>query len=854
MDTIITKDTFTFEQAFEISTKYFDGDELAAKTFLDANALRDLDGNLLENSPVMMHRRMAKEFARIEKNKFKHPLSEEKIYSLFDKFKYLIPQSSPMTGIGNDIQILSLSNCFVTDSPKDSYGGILRVDENIAQLSKRRGGVGTNLSNLRPAGSSTTNSSRTSTGIVTFAERYSNTIREVGQNGRRGALMEMLNIHHPESVIIPESTDVSWTNPEQILIKGNSSRGERDILTLSCYYNPKKLDFVSMKLNRKMVTGANVSVALTNEFLDAVKNNTDYEQRFPIDSKNPSIRKMVNAKNAWKKIIHMAWQSAEPGVIFWDRMIKYNAVDCYEKEGFGTICTNPCGEIPLCADDSCRLMVVNLLSFVDNPFTKKSSFNFELFNEYVSIGQRLMDDLIDLEIEKVDRIIEKVESDPEDTSLKQNELDLWKRVRIKAVNGRRTGLGITALADMLAALNIKFDTDESIKFVDIVMMKFKHAAFGSSCDMAKELGAFPIWDWNLEKNSEFLLQIKDENLDLYEKISKYGRRNIGLLTLAPTGTPSIFAQTSSSGEPVYALSYMRRKKINPGDKNSKVDFVDGKGDSWQHFMVYHKPLEMWMKINDETDITKSPWNKCCSNEIDWKQRVNLQAVIQKHIDHSISSTVNLPSSATEEDVSVIYETAWKSGCKGITIYRDGCRSGVLVSDNKSDDSIVKTTAVKRPKELRGEIYAAHYKKEKIYVALGFLGDDLYEVFTGINFRDKIESESGKIVKISKQKYTFVADSGTEYLLTNGHSDDSADALTRMTSCALRHGASVYMICDQLQKTTGDMTVFSKVIARILKKYVKENTVSTESCPQCSSKLVYQNGCKSCLSCGYSVCK
>jgi ribonucleoside-diphosphate reductase alpha chain len=849
------KGVVAFEQAFIDSTRYFDGDEMAAKTFLDANALRDLDGNLLENSPEMMHRRMAKEFARIEKNKFRQPLSEEKIYSLFDKFKYLIPQSSPMTGIGNDIQILSLSNCFVTDSPKDSYGGICRVDENIAQLSKRRGGVGVNLSNLRPAGTPTTNASRTATGVITFAERYSNTIREVGQNGRRGALMAMLNIHHPESVIIPDSTDASWASPEQIVIKGNSSFGERDISTLSCYYNPKKLDFVSMKLDRTKVTGANVSVALTDEFLDAVKTNTDYEQRFPVDSKSPSIRKMVNAKNAWKKIIHMAWQSAEPGVIFWDRMIKYNAVDCYKDDGFDTVCTNPCGEIPLCADDSCRLMVVNLLSFVDDPFTKKSSFNFELFKEYVSIGQRLMDDLIDMEVEKVDRIIKKIEGDPEDISLKQNELDLWKRVRIKAVNGRRTGLGITALADMLAALNIKFDSDEAMIFVDTVMMNFKHAAFESSCNMAKELGAFPIWNWEKEKNSEFLLQLKAENPHLYEKISKYGRRNIGLLTLAPTGTPSIFAQTSSSGEPVYSLSYMRRKKINPGDKNSKIDFVDGKGDSWQHFAVYHKPLEMWMKINGESDIKKSPWSGCCSNEIDWKRRVILQSVIQKHIDHSISSTVNLPNSATEEDVSMIYETAWKSGCKGITVYRDGCRSGVLVSDNNSNNAkIIKTTAIKRPRELRGEIYATHYKREKIYVALGFLGDDLYEVFTGINFRNKIGSASGKIVKLSKQKYMFVTDSGAEYLLTNGHSDDNADALTRMISCALRHGASIHMICDQLQKTIGDMTAFSKVIARILKKHVKENTISTESCPQCNSKLVYQNGCKSCLSCGHSACK
>ena len=466
-----------------------------------------------------------------------------------------------------------------------------------------------------------------------------------------------------------------------------------------------------------------------------------------------------------------------------------------------------------------------------------------------------MDDLVDLEIEKVNLIIEKIQDDPESMDLKRVELELWKRIKDKAINGRRTGFGTTALADTLAAMNIKYDGDKAIEFADTLMMRFKHAAFNSSCEMAKELGTFPVWDWDIEKNSEFLLQIGKENPALYDKISKYGRRNIGCLTLAPTGTPSIFAQTSSSGEPVYALSYTRRKKINPGDNGSKVDFVDGKGDSWQHYTVYHRPLADWMRINNETDITKSPWHGCCAPDINWKQRVLLQSTIQKHIDHSISSTVNLPHTATEEDVAMIYETAWSSGCKGLTVYRDGCRSGVLIgnADKVDNQVVIKTTAVKRPKELNGELFAAHYRKENIYVALGFLGSDLYEVFTGVNFRNKMESAKGKIVKISRKKYIFVTDTGTEYALTNGHSDDNADALTRMISCALRHGSSLHMICDQLQKTEGDLMAFSKVLSRILKKYVKENTTSTESCNECGNKLVYQNGCKSCANCGFSKC-
>lgn len=847
---------FSYEDALLSSLEYFKGDELAAKVFLDANALKNDKGQLLEDSPIKMHRRMAREFARIEKKKFKAPLTEEEIFELFDRFRYIIPQSSPMTGIGNHHQVISLSNCFVIKSPSDSYGGIMKADEHLVQLSKRRGGVGVNLSNLRPDGSPTRNASKTSSGVIGFAERYSNSIREVGQNGRRGALMEILNIHHPQSVVIPDDNDSVWDKPSSITLKGDKSKNERDIHTNSSMFNPAVLDFASMKLDRKKITGANVSIALTDEFLTAVKDNKTFEQRFPIDSKKPIISKWTNARRAWKKIIHMAWQSAEPGLLFWDKITKYNACDCYSSKGYGTVCTNPCGEIPLPAYDSCRLFAMNLLSFVSKPYTKEASFDFKKLDEIVGIAQRLMDDLVDLEQEKIVAILDKVKIDPESNEDKRNERELWEKILKTCTDVRRTGLGFTALGDTFAALGLKYDSDEALVAADSIMRAFKLASFSASVDMAEEIGPFPIWDWELEKDSPFLLQIKEESPKLYNRMAKHGRRNIANLTIAPTGTPSIFAQTSSGCEPVFALSHMRRKKVNPGDKGFTVDFVDNKGDSWQHFEVNHVPLQEWMRVTGETDIKKSPWYGCCANDINWERRVKLQAVLQKHIDHSISSTVNIPHTATEADVAKIYETAWLEGCKGITVYREGCRSGVLVNhDQKSVNGLVHTSAPKRPVELKGEIFALMYKKEKLYVAVGLWEDGSpYEIFTGINFRSKIEHAVGKIVKLSRGKYNFEDDNKDVYELTNGHSNSEADALTRCLSAALRHGTDIQYLVHQLEKTKGDLTSFSKVISRVLKKYIKDGTkISGEECLECKSQLIRKEGCAICPQCGYSKC-
>lgn len=846
--------TFTFDEAFTASVNYFSGDELAAKVFLDKYALKNQDGQLLEDTPEMMHWRLANEFGRIEEAKFEAPLSPRQIFEYLQGFKYIVPQGSPMFGIGNNFQTISLSNCFVVEPPLDSYGGILRCDEHLVQIAKRRGGDGTDLSNLRPAGAKTRNAAKSSTGLVGFSERFSNSIREVGQHGRRGALMLNVSIHHPDSIIIPEASDPVWEKPVQILIKGNPDKGERDIETLSCFYNPNQLDFASMKLDRTKVTGANVSIRLTDEFLKAVEQGKDYEQRFPVDSSAPQYSKMVNARNAWKKIIHMAWQSAEPGLLFWDRITKYNAVDCYAKDGFATVSTNPCSEIPLCAYDSCRLLLVNLYSFVDKPFTRLASFNWKKFDEVTRVALRLMDDLIDLELEKIDAIINKICDDPEPKEIKRTELELWRNIKLKCELGRRTGLGVTGLADMLAALGLAYSSKKALEFVGSVFREFKHSAFDASCDIAKEIGPFPIWDWEKEKDSEFLLQIKKENPILYTKISKYGRRNIGLLTLAPAGSVSILTQTASGGEPVFAPFFVRRKKINPNDKHVQVDFVDGSGDSWQHYKVYHPPLKAWMAATGKTNIEDSPYHAQYAADIDWKFRVLLQAAIQEHLDHAISSTVNLPNSATEDDVALIYNTAWKAGCKGITVYRDGCRSGVLVNNETKETKLLKTTPPKRPKELKAEIFATSYKKDKLYVAVGFLGDEPYEVFTGSNAKQDFKTAKGLIRKNSRGRYVFVTEDGEEYLLTNGHNDENADALTRMISCALRHGSDIEFVVHQLEKTEGDLFAFAKVVARVLKKYIPDGTkISGDNCPSCGNQLVRENGCSSCKNCGWSKC-
>lgn len=991
---------YDYNKALQDSIEYFKGDDLAAKVWLDKYALRDNDGNLLEDTPDKMHRRIAKEFARIEKGKFKEPLSEDEIFDLLDGFKYIVCQGSPMFGIGNDYQYVTLSNCYVLTTPNDSYNSLLATDHELVSISKRRGGTGIDLSLLRPRGSGVKNAAKTSTGTPSWMERYSNSTREVGQSNRRGALMLTISIHHPDSVIINEE---EWKNPKQIIIHGDKSKGERDIVTDSRFYDPNNLDFASIKLDRRKVTGANVSFRFSDEFLDAVKNGEKYEQRFPVDYKEkgikPLVSKMVDARKVWQKIIHLSWQSAEPGGLFWDNIINNNAIDCYKDFGFETKSCNPCchsvsedvfvktknglkeiksitsedevlvinsftgrkqyvetsgyfksgnsdifkvefsngqklyvtlnhkfatgfshnsrliltplaillvgsnilneegcyveitsisyyktdevgcinvprfgyfvldsglisgnSELPLCELDSCRLLIQNLFSYVKDPFTNKAEFDFDLFNDHAIIAQRLMDDLIDLELEKIDKILKKMELDPESQETKDPEIKLWNKIREKCQNGRRTGLGITATGDTLAALGIKYGSNESINIVEKIHKTQKLASFKSSMLISKDLGPFPIWNWELEKDSKFLLQIKTDDPELYNNIKKYGRRNIGNLTLAPTGSCSVLTQTTSGIEPLFNLEpYKRRKKINYDDKTSKVDFVDGNGDQWQEFTVYHPKVKLWMEITGETDLKKSPWYNCCANDIDWKQRVKLQAAIQRHIDHSISSTLNLPNNVTEDKVKEIFETAWESGCKGITVYRDGCRSGVLVRDNKQTDKITQTKAPKRPKTINGELHHLTVNKMRYYVAVGLYEGDPYEIFAGINHNNEGDIiipkkvHNGKIEKVKRGYYNFIDDENNEYHLSNGNSDETVDALTRILSSALRHGTGIHFLVHQLEKTQGPMLSFSKVLARTLKKYIKDGTeVNGEECPNCGGKLTRQEGCVSC-SCGFSKC-
>lgn len=807
--------TFTYDQALRKSTEYFNGDDLAASVFIDKYALKDNEGNILEDSPEMMHRRIAKEFARIEKNKFKNPLTEDEIFALLDKFKYLVPQGSPMFGIGNNYQIVSLSNCFVLESPADSYGGILKTDQQLVQISKRRGGVGTDLSRLRPTGSVTHNAAKSSTGIASWMTRFSNSIREVGQSGRRGALMLSYDVHG------------------------------LDIDTFS-----------TIKNDDKQVTGANISVRLSDEFLKAVSEKTDYQQRFPVEKDAKHLMsKMVSAQDVWKTIIHSAWLRAEPGLLFWDRITKYNAVDCYKDFGFQTISTNPCAEIGLCALDSCRLLAMNFFSYVVNPFTADAYFDKDLFIKHAKIAQRLLDDLIDLELEKIDQIINKITNDPETDDVKNEELTLWHKVKEVALKGRRTGLGGTAVGDMLAAMSIKYGSQESIEFVEDVQRTFKFASYESSCEMARELGAFPIWNWDIEKDSEFLLKIKEENPDLYFRISKYGRRNIANLTFAPTGTVSIMTQTSSGGEPLFDYKpFTRRKKINPNDKNTRVDFVDQNGDKWQEFTVYHPKIKMWMDITKETDVEKSPWAGCCAEEIDWINRVKMQAAMQRHIDHSISSTINLPKNVSEETVAKIYEEAWKSGCKGITVYRKGCRSGVLVDKEESKEATC--TFQKRPRELKCDVYHCKVKAEEYFCIVGLDNcGNPYEVFAGKNGVIPKNIEKGIIYRQKRGHYQLLDESNNIILdnITSFLTDDG-EALTRMTSMSLRScpSSSLQYIVDQLAKVEGDFMNLSRAIARCLKKYIPDGTASGK-CETCGGEVVRENGCKTCKNCGASAC-
>ncbi len=812
---------FTYQEALKDSINYFNGDELAAKVFVDKYALHNEKDEILENTPEMMHWRISNELSRIESKKFKKPLTKEQIFSYLDKFKKIIPQGSMMFGIGNYYHYATLSNCYVINPPTDSYGGICKTDEQLVQISKRRGGNGLDISNIRPNGMPVKNSSRTTTGIIPFMRRFSNSIREVGQGGRRGALMITISVHHPQI-----------------------------------------LDFCSIKKDKNEITGANISVKLTDEFLNAVDKDLEYEQRWPVDSKTPQISKKVKARDIWKEIIKNAHNMAEPGLLFWDTIIKESPADCYKNLGFETVSTNPCSELPLSILDSCRLIVINLFSYVENPFTDKAKFNYESFNQDCKIMQRLIDDAIDLELEHIDRIIEKINKDPENKDIKQRELDLWIEIRKNCSNGRRTGSGITGLGDTLAALNIKYGSEESFRKINNIYKSLKLSCYWSSVEMAKELGCFPVWKHELEKNNSFLLRIKEEDENLWQEMKKYGRRNIAILTTAPTGSVSILTQTSSGIEPVFQTHYIRRKKITHEDKNVKVDFIDNVGDKWQEFPVYHSKIKNWMEISKENDIKKSPYYQCCAEDLNWPDRVKLQSIAQKHIDHAISSTLNLPENVSVNKVAEIYESAWKSGCKGITIYRKNCRTGVLIDlEEKKQELIKYNDAPKRPKNIDAKLHFFTVKGEKYYVGIGLLNDFPYEIFTGFNMDKKHEfipkdAKDGIIIKNKRGDYTFREKiTQEEYRLNNGHSNDEADALTRIISCALRHGAKIEFLVHQLEKTKGDLTSFSKCLARTLKVYIKDGTkISGENCSNCgSSNIQRDSGCSVCKDCGSSKC-
>lgn len=821
----------TFKEALEQSIKYFDGDELAANTYLTKYALISPDGDILEPTPDLMHRRLAKEFARIEK-KYPNPLSEDEIFYYLDKFKYIIPQGSPMSGIGNPFQFTSLSNCFVIESPYDSYGGILKTDQEQVQLMKRRGGVGFDISTIRPKGMQTSNAAKTTDGIGLFMERFSNTCREVAQGGRRGALMLSISVHHPE------------------------------IRT-----------FVNIKKNLEKVTGANISIRLSDEFMTAVENKEDFEVRWPVDSKDPVVSTKISASDLWDEINEAAWSAAEPGLLFWDNIKKYSPADAYEQ--FQTISTNPCGEIVLSAYDSCRLLLVNALSFVTEPFQRNADFDYAKFGEVVRVAQRLMDDVIDLELEAIDQLIAKIESDPEPQEVKQIELNLWNKIRSTCEQGRRTGLGLTAVGDALAACGIVYGTQKSVEVIENIYKTLAINSYRSSITMAKERGAFPAFDYETEKNHPFINRIMDAKEPAYlaavtslkDDWKKYGRRNIANTTTAPAGSVSICTQTTSGIEPVFSLSYKRRKKINPNDPtNPKVDFVDDLGDKWQEFEVFHHGFAKWKETTGLTKVEESPYYKATANDIDWVMKVKAQAAAQKWICHSISNTTNLPKDTTVETVKDIYMTGWKSGCKGVTIYRDGCRSGVLVNDTepkKEESSFRDNQAPKRPELLPCDIYHMTVKGEKWNAFVGILDGRPYEIFAG-------RAEYVSIPKSKKQgtikkngKYNVIIGEGENEIvikdLAHVFENSTESAFTRTISLALRHGTPVQYIVEQLDKGASkenDMFSLSKGLMRVLKSYIKDGTTaSAKKCPACGAtdSLVYSDGCVSCKSCGDSKC-
>lgn len=820
------------ENAIKRSNEYFDGDELASSVFIGKYALKD-GNNYLESSPEDMHKnRLTPNFARIE-SKYKNPLSSEEIYEAIRDFRYIVPQGSPMSAIGNNISIQSASNCFVIAPSDDSMGGIHRADEEQAQLMKRRGGVGHDISNIRPKNLPTANAAGTTDGIGVFMDRFSNTTREVAQNGRRGALMLTCSVHHPE------------------------------IET-----------FINIKKDKTKVTGANISVKLTDEFMNSVKNNSEYIQQWPINSSNPKVIKKVKARDIWNQIISAAWESAEPGLLFWDNAIKNTPSDAYSDLGFGSVSTNPCGEIILSPYDSCRLITLNLYSFVDNKFTSDAVFNFELYSKYVKIAQRLMDDIVDIEIEQIDKILNKIENDPESKDIKSVEFNLWSKIRKACIEGRRTGLGITALGDTLAALNVRYGSEESILITEKIYKELALNAYMSSIDMAEERGSFPIWSYELEKNHPFISKIiSNLPVEYQEKYKKYGRRNIALTTTAPTGSVSMLTKTTSGIEPAFSVKYSRRKKINPSDLNAKVDYVDSLGDKWQVFDVYHHAFKTWMDVTGKSydNYNESPYYKATSNDVDWMASVKIQAVAQKWICHSISKTCNLPNNASKELVAEVYLSAWEEGCKGFTVYRDGCRDGVLVtSTTKSDtktEGVVDLLTWDRPEKLECDIHHVNISGESWVIFVGKSNEGIpCELFGGLSSKVVLPKKlkHGNIVK-TKNKRGDVS----VYDLSYGEGEDKAvikdigqifenptqGDFTRAFSLMLRAGIPIHLIVNQMQKNeSSDMYSFSRVVARVLKKYIKEGTTLKQKCNNCGSEsLVYIEGCLTCSSCGSSKC-
>lgn len=841
--------TYTFDEAFKASLDYFTGDELAAKVWVNKYALKDAFGNIYEESPNDMHHRLASEIARVEK-KYPNPLSEQELFDLFDHFRYIVPQGSPMTGIGNDYQIASLSNCFVIglDGQADSYGAIIRIDEEQVQLMKRRGGVGHDLSHIRPKGSPVKNSALTSTGLVPFMERYSNSTREVAQDGRRGALMLSVSIKHPDSEA-----------------------------------------FIDAKMTEGKVTGANVSVKIDDDFMNAAVNGGTYKQQYPIDSDSPVYVKDIDASGLWKKIIHNAWKSAEPGVLFWDTILRESVPDCYADLGFRTVSTNPCGEIPLCPYDSCRLLAINLYSYVVNPFTPDAYFDYDLFKKHVGLAQRIMDDIIDLESEKIEMILAKIDSDPESMEVRQTERHLWEKIQRKTLQGRRTGVGITAEGDMIAALGLRYGTEEATDCAELIQKTLALAAYRSSVMLAKERGAFEIFDAKREEKNPFINRLREADPALYEDMLKYGRRNIACLTIAPTGTTSLMTQTTSGIEPVFLPVYKRRRKVNPNDSEARVDFVDETGDAFEEYIVFHHKFVTWMQANGysaskkytqeevEELVAKSPYYKATSNDVDWLQKVRMQGRIQKWVDHSISVTINLPNDVSEELVDSLYVEAWRCGCKGCTVYRDGSRSGVLIATDKKkkkeDCNCMQPPVIvsTRPRELDADVVKFQNNREKWIAFVGLLNGRPYEIFTGLADDDEgimlpKNVSKGTIIKSydedGNKHYDFQFKNKRGYKMTieglDGKFNPEYWNYAKLISGVLRYGMpidQVIKLVQGMELNSESINTWKNGVERALKKYLPNGMEAKgQKCPNCELEtLIYQEGCLICTNCGASKC-